>query len=116
VACRLQPDDIRQPFERDRKLAAAGRTETSLDRLARAGNELVVARFAFEMDGGFWQGEDGGISAAARLLAIAAMAVQHDERIGGAFAVDRTAGPPPGEFLRHAATSNIASMRVPVGI
>src|SRR5215471_5646490 len=93
-ASRLQSEDIRQAFQFHRHLTAAARAKPAFNRFASLPNDFVVTRLPANLNRGFWYHHDCGISAAARLLAVPTMTVQHKDWIGIALIMDGAAGAP----------------------
>jgi len=91
ITC-LQSKNIGQPFQFHRHLATAMRTKPAFDSLTGLTDNLVITRLAANLNGSFRYRNDRSVSAAACLLAVPTMTVQHKDWIGTAFVMDRATG------------------------
>jgi hypothetical protein len=90
----FQPKHIWHSFQLGEHLASTGRAKATLDRFAGLPHDPVVARLPADLDGIFWDNHDCCKGTAARLLAVATVAVQHEHRLGFSFVPDCAAGTP----------------------
>src|SRR4051812_45983847 len=85
--------------------AAAWAEATGLD-VAAVGDLVPVVRLPGQLDRGpVRKGQVGAVPGAAGLLAIAALAMVHEKRLGGDFIADRAAGASPGKGVTHVSLS-----------
>src|SRR4051812_6782155 len=80
-ASRHQPDNIRQLLQSVRDPAAAGGAKAALHAMPTLAHGLVIAQLALDSKRVLGDHDHRGEGAAARTLAVAAVAVQHDDRI-----------------------------------
>jgi hypothetical protein len=88
----LQSEDIRQALQFHCHLATAIQTKPALDPLAALTDNPEVTRFTADLHGGFRDRNDRSVSAAARLLAVPTVTVQHKDWISTAFVMDSATG------------------------
>jgi hypothetical protein len=100
-APRLQPEHIGQSLQPGGDLAPAVRAEAALDRFSGVTDDPVITQLAAKIDRGFRHDQYRRVVTPARLLAIAAMTIHHQDRIGFGLVPHRAASTPAGDFLRH---------------
>jgi hypothetical protein len=93
-APRLQSEGIWPPFQHQGYLAAAIWAKPALDRFAALPNNFVVTRLAANLNSAFRHHNDSRVSAAARLLAVPTVTVDHDDWISIALVTDGATSAP----------------------
>ena len=101
------------------QIRAAFRTKTTAEHVAAVGFRVMILDRTRDLQRRGRQSDLGRVRAAARLLAIAAVAIPHKKRIGGTFVAHPAAKAASGEFRSHGFVSLFApgrsSLPSPIG-